>query len=262
MKLTVLLVGLFICSFGAKAQQEEINNLLNELDMDPEKAMKEFQKLLKKYPDNADIYFGMGLCKQSTKLNAGWEEFNKAIELNPCHSGALNIRGNMQETDEAALADYTKAIECEPQSEFYYYNRASTYLRMKNYDAALADCFKALSFEGADQYMYGQILAETYTAMKDFDKAMKECRKLISMSNGSKEAFEIRGDLYMEMGKFTEALKDYEYANDPEFNFGGIYRKIGMARLALGDLSGACNAFKLFTDQGFELDQELLEKCK
>jgi tetratricopeptide (TPR) repeat protein len=74
----------------------------------------------------------------------------------------------------AALADYTKAIELQPENGYNYLGRGRTHLRMENYAAALADLDKAVELvKNAYTYAWrGRVYLQTNDiaeAKADFD---------------------------------------------------------------------------------------------
>ncbi len=57
----------------------------------------------------------------------------------------------------------------------------------------------------------------------------------------SKQAFELRGDIYMATNTYEFAVRDYSMFLDIEPYNGSIYTKKGLARLNLGNKKGACS---------------------
>jgi tetratricopeptide (TPR) repeat protein len=74
-------------------------------------------------------------------------EFTKAIESEPDCADAYYYRGSsydkMGEYDKA-IADYNKALEIRPDYAVAYYNRGQAYYKQKEYDKAIADWEKAI----------------------------------------------------------------------------------------------------------------------
>ena len=79
---------------------------------------------------------------------------------------------------EAALADYTRALELDPVFAVAYYNRGTTYAVLEQHDAALADDTRALEFVRDDAEIYinrGVIyaaLGQPVAALTDFLHAL------------------------------------------------------------------------------------------
>lgn len=77
---------------------------------------------------------------------------------------------------EAAIELYSKAIECNPTIAIYYGNRSFAYLKTECFGYALDDASKA-----------------------------------INLDKGYIKGFYRRAGAYMSLGKFKEALRDFEY---------------------------------------------------
>ena len=76
-----------------------------------------------------------------------FQDFSKAIELNPKYYYAYNNRGlshNGLKQYKLAIPDFDKAIELNPNYANAYNNRGWAYYCMKNYQQALKDFEKAL----------------------------------------------------------------------------------------------------------------------
>ena len=73
--------------------------------------------------------------------------FNKSIQADPNADFVLNSRGtllfNKFKRYSEALADFTRAIELNPQGE-YFYNRSNCYFRMGDIAKAKSDAMIAL----------------------------------------------------------------------------------------------------------------------
>ena len=76
-------------------------------------------------------------------------DYTKAIQIDPNFAYALNGRGNTYKDLKdyyKALADYTTAIKIDPKDSYAYNGRGSTYKELQNYKSALTDFQSALSF--------------------------------------------------------------------------------------------------------------------
>lgn len=69
-------------------------------------------------------------------------DYSSAIELNPQYGKAYNNRGNAHASLgdlEQALADYDRALELDDSLDLTYYNRGAIQYQLRNYEAAIAD---------------------------------------------------------------------------------------------------------------------------
>jgi len=70
-------------------------------------------------------------------------------------------KGNTYSEDQqidAAIAEYTKAINLHQTSKVYYSNRALMYLKKQDYDAALQDCQKIRELDPLAMYVKGHFV--------------------------------------------------------------------------------------------------------
>src|SRR4051812_8225442 len=80
-------------------------------------------------------------------LPASIAEFTKAIELNPEYWKAYTSRGVAKRDSgdlDGAVSDHSKSIELNPKNAAAYSNRGAVYRDQKKLDAALADYSTAL----------------------------------------------------------------------------------------------------------------------
>ena len=76
---------------------------------------------------NADYYLDTGMEKgKSGDLQGAIADFSKAIQVNPQHARAYYNRAHAKELNNdlnGAIADYNKAVEIDPQYALAYHNR-------------------------------------------------------------------------------------------------------------------------------------------
>jgi len=104
--------------------------------------------------------------------------------------------------------------------------------------------------------------SNSYFKVGDNLSALKSVNKALELKQ-SKEAFEIRGDIYMATSTYKFAVSDYSMYLDIEPYNGEVYLKKGLARLKLGDQKGACSDWTKAKRYGCYKAVRYLEKyCK
>lgn len=265
MKKYLFTLGLILSSAFSFGQiSPSLQKAIDLVGMEPEKALPLLEKEIKKNPNSSEAYYYLGLAKSNITYSDGFEEFSKAIELNPCYSEAYNIRGTMQDDRETALADYNKAIECDPGYGGYYYNRAGTLEELGRYEDALRDCRKALELAPEIDHFIYIIAARAKSGLGDYKGALEDCNKVIEFSGDfDPSGYVTRGDVKMLMKDFKGAAEDYQKDTEfPETDMGYSFIKLGEAKLAAGDQKGACEAFQKAYKLELEFDISVLENCK
>ena len=80
-------------------------------------------------------------------------DYTKAIEINPNYGRAYNNRGNSKHNlkdYQGAIADYTKAIKIDPNDADYYYNRGNSKEELGDLKGACTDWRKAAELGDTD----------------------------------------------------------------------------------------------------------------
>jgi len=157
-------------------------------------AKKDYEQAIGLAPDNADLYFRRGRAfylragldvmegrKSSDFFAPARTDFSKAIEKNPKHELALDMRGLVGEDTgdlDGAISDFAEEAALNPRSRYRladaYCQRGSRYLGGKNYDPAIPDLEKAIdmgtSSDACECEPYNPLLA-IYLAKQDYGKA-------------------------------------------------------------------------------------------
>jgi tetratricopeptide (TPR) repeat protein len=192
--------------------------------------------------------FALGLEQYSQQdFGRGLDYLERALTAAP--SQAYFFQGNIHVLSaaeyEAALADYTHALELNPADDRAYTNRGNTYYALAQYDAALADYNRALELKpGIAETYYARAVAQR--ALHAYQAALSDFTHALELEAGYAQAYNGRGDTYYDMGQYRTALADYNHAialdsQDAEiFNSRGVtYARLGELEAALPDFTSA-----------------------
>ncbi len=167
-------------------------------------------------------FLNRGVARQSKKDWAGAiADYTRAIELNPQNALALNNRGlvKMEKGDlDGALADYDRALQINPRNWEIRTNRGVIKQRMKDIDGAEADYDIAIKL----YHKYAPARrnrASIRLAKKDLAGALDDCNYAIEANKNDAAAYQLRGEIAAAMGKPDAANLDFEHASrlDPKF---------------------------------------------
>ncbi len=167
-------------------------------------------------------YFELGIENYANdEIEGAITNLSKVIELNPDYVDAYYFRGLVyiiEEDYDKAIADYTKAIELDPNNNSViakvtgasaYLLRAGAYYEKDDYDAAIADFDKAIEMdpEHSDAYY---LRGEAHYFNNDDDKAIADFTKAIELnSDFAADAYYYRGELYYFKDDYDKAIADF-----------------------------------------------------
>ena len=179
-----------------------------------------------KSPARSRAYYGRGSAydklKQTDKAVA---DYSKAIELNPNFAQARYNRGilyNQKGNFAEAIADYTQAITNKPDYKDVYTSRGLSYAATEQWDLAIADYSKAISLYPRDSAAYSN-RGIAYKKTGQLDKALADYTKAIELSPKFSRAYNNRGNTYSALGEWDKAIVDYNQALILDPNYANAY---------------------------------------
>src|SRR5205085_1043402 len=142
-------------------------------------------------------------------------DYTKAIEIDPRSEFAYVNRGNARDNkgdDDGAIADYNRAIELDPRDADPYINRGVARRRKGYPDGAIADYTKAIELDprNADAYnSLAWLLATAYKdPIRDGKKAVEYASKAAELTKSEDgNVLDTLAAAYAEAGNFVEAIK-------------------------------------------------------
>ncbi|MDB9348060.1 tetratricopeptide repeat protein, partial [Nodularia spumigena] len=179
-----------------------------------QQALVAIETAIQKQPKNPNLYNEKwGILYDLKRYVEAEAAINEAIKLSPRAAFYTNRGLNYSEQKkwELALADYTKAIQINPEAALPYNNRGILYSEQKKWELALADYNQALQInpEYADAYNNRGIL---YSDQKKWELALADFTKAIQINPEYAQAYYNRAILYSEQKKWELALADYNQA--------------------------------------------------
>ncbi|BAZ13215.1 tetratricopeptide repeat protein [Calothrix sp. NIES-4071] len=238
---------------AALQQQSLMYRYLNQ----PDKALVAINKAIQHQPKNPNLYNEKFRVLENLKRYSEAEiAITSAIKLSPRPAFYSN-RGNVyadQKKSDLAIADFTKAIQINPQLAEAYSNRGVVYADQKKSDLAIADFTKAIQINPQ--------LAEAYTNrglvykdQKKSDLAIADYTKAIQINPQDAQAYNNRGLVYADQEKSDLAIADYTEAiqinpqfADAYYNRAIVYASDKKSDLAIADFTKAIQINPQFTD--------------
>ncbi len=177
-------------------------------------------------------------------------DYTKAIQLEPENGANFNNRGLAYHSKgdfALAVTDFTQAIRLVPNNAIIYTNRGHAHLKKGDIASASADFTKALLIDVKYSRAYSG-LGQAYAKKKDYPSAVKQYTKAIALKPDNRWDFNARGDAYFNNKQYPHAIQDYNKAlafPDPLTPADGalLYTNRGYGYLRSGDWQKAIKDF-------------------
>lgn len=229
---------------------------------DLETAMKRFNQAWLLNPNYPDSYYGFAAL---TRINNQDESIileKKGLKLDSdksraeeCFQHAANCLEQLNKI-EAAIYFYSRLIELNPQSSFYFKKRGYLLSSNNQFKEALDDYNKAIKLDPSDAMTFNnrgfrhQQDRNLELAINDFTKALELDPNYISARMN-------RALTYMESRKPNEALEDINKCIELDKEHGPFYSLKGQLLIELDQIEKACDSFETAMKFGDNSIQEL-----
>lgn len=218
---------------------EAISDYVTATNSDPSLSNTDFERiLLQKYTDDV--------------LN---REFGDEDPLVRRANAYRELRSNS-----LALADYARAIETNPVSEWAYLNRARLYLNLGQIESAIIDLSQSIEFNPLISAAYS-LRAEAFLILSRqasddalssdlLERSIAEYAQAIQLDPTNVDLYLSRGDVRRDAGRFELALADYSRALnfEPEssrafLQRGNLYYAMAQQRVRVANLERALDDY-------------------
>jgi len=215
-----------------------------------EAALIDFQAVLDLHR-SPEGYLNVGLVLNEMGNTTGAiGAFNSALSMNPVYGeafcGIADVYAASGKTTQA-FEYYSIALAHNPEDVFALRNRGKLHLLMGNYDNAVSDFNKSLSYDlDFEAYLH---LAQCFLEKNEWTKAHRAIRYAMEIEN--------------DHGKYNAALESFWVAKGYDTDNSEYLRQIGLAEYHLGNPYGAVRAFNDYTNKvGEDAEIEMLvTKC-
>jgi len=153
-----------------------------------------------------------------------------------------HMRGYIR-TDEGeellAIGEFTRLIQLRPDFADAYWLRAVSYENLKDYGSALADYDRLAKLRPDDWTGWSQTCWGHAYWNSGLLEGLRACDIALSLNPGDPNTLDGRGFINLRLGRFAEAIADYDAALRQEAHLPGSLFLRGVAKLRLGDSAGA-----------------------
>lgn len=190
----------------------ELVRALNNTDIDVK--IFSLSQIIDKYPSTQYVSYAYNSrgCEydEIKEYEKAIADYTKAIDLNPQYAEAYNNRGNAycaEGEDRQALNDYNKAINLNPNYATAYGNRSDIFVSKGMFREAQKDIEKALKLNPYSDNAYFRY-ANLLFIKKDYNGALENVNKAIKINNAKWERYNLRSFIFFKKGQYSDALND------------------------------------------------------
>ena len=190
-------------------------------------------------PHNRSVaYYDRGNAHKNRKdYDHALADYTEAINLDPQNAHAYLNRGwvyAVKNDTVHSIADSTQSIALDPANPLAYLNRGVAYRFQHNYGAAIADYNQAFKLGANAGHSYlDRGLA--YAGNGEFDKAVADYNEAIKRDPQDIQSLGARGDAYRALNKLDLAIADYDAAIKRDAGYVDAYHGRGLAYRKRGD---------------------------
>ncbi|MGY2837051.1 tetratricopeptide (TPR) repeat protein [Thermostichus sp. MS-CIW-41] len=210
-------------------------------------ALEDFGQAIRLAPRRPEPYFYRGLIRQSQgDLQGATAEFAELVRLHPNVPHHLSLANLLMQQGSLplALAHLDEAIRLDPTSALAHSQRARLHSYLGEWEAALADWSQAIDWDPSPAHYYQR--GVTYACGDYFDEAIADLSRSLEIEPQQPNVLYIRGNLLYALGEIKAALDDYERAFRLEADMNridlsdeyGLYGR-GLAYWNMGDKATA-----------------------
>jgi tetratricopeptide (TPR) repeat protein len=180
-----------------------------------ELAMKNYNKSIEIDTFNYHAYTNRGLLHYyQMDYNLSLLDLNNAIKINPYLSEAYNVLGLVyvdgKHDYEKAIENYTKAINIEPQTDYYINLAMAKANGLGKYKDAFSDINTAINLEGLGKAYAARATINSY--LGNYQDAISDYKKAIDLNYNEFEVYNNLAFIYELEHKYKDAietLKEY-----------------------------------------------------
>ena len=231
-------------------------------------AKNDLVKVKKKYTDSSKYFFLLGLIStQSNAYDNAVAEFSHAINLQPNYTESYINRGTLLyslKKYENAKSDFKKAIQLDSTQSVAFNNMGLVLIEEGNYNDALIMINKALKLKTSDSYFYNNKALCEIMLGKYIDAKININ---ISLNKDNKNPWVYRnlGLLNLKLNQKQEAIdnlkKSFELSNSSPIPHLHFY--LGQAYLLSKEIEKACKEFSISAQlQEEDGNQFFINNCK
>ncbi len=194
------------------------------------------------------VYNNRGkIYQQLGNLDQALADFNSAIEISPKDSVFIRHRAQVylaKGDEEKAFEGFQSVIDLDPESGKGYVVRGWAYETLGQFDKAILDYSKAIEINDKHVYNAYSNRSRAYRRIDRLEESMVDIKKAIELNPGASVYFTDVGFIYLDQGKFEEAIEAFNKTNLDFHKFANSYFGRYLALKAKGHIEQANDDLK------------------
>jgi len=188
--------------------------------------------------DLATAYSLRGGARNFGNEPGAFEDLDRAVRLAPDDAEIVANRAAahvMRNQLDEAQRDVDAALHLDPRNLIALGNRAIIFEKLGQFPEARIAIDQALSVDPKDSRGWGERCWIGAVLADELPKSLSECDRAIELYPRDPNTFNSRGLVNFRMGRFKEALADYDHAIQGDPNVASSFLMRGLTRRALGE---------------------------
>jgi tetratricopeptide (TPR) repeat protein len=207
--------------------------------------------------DPDDMCFGNAGMSLPARVNACTAILQRPLLVPEQKFSAHINRGRafyLQRQFAQAIADYSAAIQLNPERKEGWASRAGVYLALGDLTRAQKDAAAVLGIVPQDPLFLNNS-CWLHAAKREFQAALADCNRSLAITPHRVETLDSRGFAFFQQGQYRQALSDYNavLAMDPR-HASALYMR-GVIKRKSGDLAGGTSDMR----QAGKINPEIAE---
>ncbi|KAL2906425.1 Suppressor of RPS4-RLD 1 [Bienertia sinuspersici] len=195
-------------------------------------------EILKEDPNYPEALIGRGTAYAfQRELDAAIADFTKAIDTNPSAGEAWKRRGQARAAlgDSAgAIDDLTKALEFEPDSADILHERGIVNFKFKDFGAAVKDLSTCVKIDRGNKSAY-TYLGLSLSSIGEYKRAEESHKKALEFDHDFLEAWTHLTQLYQDLANTAKAFECLTRILEIDARYAKAYYLRGLLRHGMGD---------------------------
>jgi tetratricopeptide (TPR) repeat protein len=190
----------------------------------------------------AAFYYRASALLEKNEIDSAIADFTYAIGIDPNDTDYLHARAAAYEARNDfthALADYDRAVQINPKSVNALHSRGASFQRKGDFARASADYGEVTRLQPDNPDAWAARCWVRAAGGRELQQALSDCNQALKLKDDAPDVLDTRGFVHLRLGKYDDAIKDYDAALKLDPKIAGALYGRGVAKMKKGDRAGA-----------------------